>query len=478
MTLPPLLQRSSQADLQFHQHDRQTIQRAVRVWGAGKPKSNSRDEREELLRKAFQDPEAAARVVTRLEESERQMLSIFELYGPAVSGGLLRAELVSRAINTSRKKKSTDNDAGPLEDVAAQLREKMVLFLGDGYLHDAYFNRYQFNFRMLPIAERNYPEMVLHPALVGRVSAAEPLGWTPTNILDQPVKSVARRTSAEVALDLQTVCGALRQMSNWSICRGEVMAKPQRARLAKLAGLASSGTDPFQPPDVAGLYFELLKRMRCVDVHNHALLETELGMQTQCLAAVQAQNWVRAWIVSPMWQDGLGVVAERTGEYHYDQLGSQSIRHLRELLAWALCRVAHSPDQWLDLLTFLRDFHDRGLVHKFYCCRGQFHWTPPFVAPVDKAGSAPHPESTWFNWLRLGGTWAANALMVTLVTLGLVERGMTPESKPRHCFRLTPLGRAVFGAPDVELSELHADHRFLTVQPNHEIQVYLEEADA
>ncbi|MFN0052574.1 MAG: helicase-associated domain-containing protein, partial [Planctomycetales bacterium] len=42
----------------------------------------------------------------------------------------------------------------------------------------------------------------------------------------------------------------------------------------------------------------------------------------------------------------------------------------------------------------------------------------------------------------------------------------------------TPLGRAVFGAPDVELSELHADHRFLTVQPNHEIQVYLEEADA
>ncbi|MFN0050611.1 MAG: hypothetical protein ACKV0T_00380, partial [Planctomycetales bacterium] len=258
MTLPPLLRRAGQADLQFHQHDRQTIQRAVRVWGAGKPKGNSRGEREELLRKAFQDPETAASVVARLDEPEKRMLSIFELYGPVVSGGLLRAELVSRAINASRKKKSTANDAGPLEDVAAQLREKMVLFLGDGYLHDAYFNRYQFSFQRLPIAERNYPEMVLHPALVGRVPAAEPLGWTPTNILDQPVKSVTRRTSAEVALDLQTVCGALRQMSNWSICRGEVMAKPQRARLARLAGLASSGTDPFQPPDVAGLYFELL----------------------------------------------------------------------------------------------------------------------------------------------------------------------------------------------------------------------------
>jgi hypothetical protein len=68
--------------------------------------------------------------------------------------------------------------------------------------------------------------------------------------------------------------------------------------------------------------------------------------------------------------------------------------------------------------------------------------------------------------------------MVTLVTLGLIERGQTTGNEVRPCFRLTELGRAVFGAPEVEAAQGSGDARFLTVQPNLEVVAYLESADA
>ena len=81
-------------------------------------------------------------------------------------------------------------------------------------------------------------------------------------------------------------------------------------------------------------------------------------------------------------------------------------------------------------------------------------------------------------WLADEAVWAANAIMVTLATLGLVERGHTTDKKFRPCFRLTELGRAVFGAPEVEAAQRPGDARFLTVQPNLEVVAYLESADA
>src|SRR5438445_12311392 len=81
-------------------------------------------------------------------------------------------------------------------------------------------------------------------------------------------------------------------------------------------------------------------------------------------------------------------------------------------------------------------------------------------------------------WLADEGVWAANAVMVTLVTLGLVERGETRGRKTRPCFRLTELGRAVFGAPEIEPVPKAGKGRFLAVQPNLEIVAYLESADA
>lgn len=70
--------------------------------------------------------------------------------------------------------------------------------------------------------------------------------------------------------------------------------------------------------------------------------------------------------------------------------------------------------------------------------------------------------------------WCANAIMGTLAHLGLVERG---DAATRPCFRLTPLGQAVFAAPDAAPPP-ETSPRFLTIQPNHEIVAYLNVADA
>ena len=69
--------------------------------------------------------------------------------------------------------------------------------------------------------------------------------------------------------------------------------------------------------------------------------------------------------------------------------------------------------------------------------------------------------------------------MVTLVTLGLVERarlGAGPAAP--LAFRLTDLGRAVFGAPEVAPPPEPAERRCLVIQPNFDIVAYLDQADA
>jgi hypothetical protein len=69
----------------------------------------------------------------------------------------------------------------------------------------------------------------------------------------------------------------------------------------------------------------------------------------------------------------------------------------------------------------------------------------------------------------------ANAVMGTLVALGFVARGRTAAG---WCFRLTPLGRAVFGAPDVAVPPEPAGEPFLIVQPNFDVVGYLDRATA
>src|SRR5438034_6333117 len=99
------------------------------------------------------------------------------------------------------------------------------------------------------------------------------------------------------------------------------------------------------------------------------------------------------------------------------------------------------------------------------------------MAPKREQYSAREDRDLAF-WFAREGVWAANAIMVTLVALGMVERGQTDGKKSRPCFRLTELGRAVFGAQEIEAGKKQGESRFLTVQPNLEVVAYLDSAGA
>jgi hypothetical protein len=176
--------------------------------------------------------------------------------------------------------------------------------------------------------------------------------------------------------------------------------------------------------------------------------------------------------------DGIGAVPDRDNPHEPVRIEPSNLRKARILLVWALCRVAHGTVDWLDLETFLRDLwqaiHEDDVT--FYW--GNYTWDPDFDMARRKYDLPVGDERSLGFWLDGVGSWASNAIMVTLVTLGLVERGHGTDKTSRPCFRLTELGRAVFGAPDIEMAPQEQVSAFLTVQPNLDILAYLDQADA
>jgi len=195
-------------------------------------------------------------------------------------------------------------------------------------------------------------------------------------------------------------------------------------------------------------------------------------------AVAQAWHWLRAWLDIQLWQDGIGVVPDRHNDYEPVRIEPDSLRKAKELLIWAFGRLAHSDCDWLDLEVFLRDFWQA--THEahtgFYWER--YTWNPDFAMARSKRDFAAGPDRSLAFWLDGAGAWAANAVMVTFVMLGLVQRGEWEGEQKCPCFRLTDLGRQVFGMPETEAEDRQDAAPFLTVQPNHEVLAYMDAADA
>ena len=159
----------------------------------------------------------------------------------------------------------------------------------------------------------------------------------------------------------------------------------------------------------------------------------------------------------------------------------KAVRTCRQVLAWALGSLAHYGDRWYELNTFLAALD---------ALQGDSAWSLPYTAlawdpklPPVPAGDQPgNLVRQRLRQARREPAWYANALMVTLVALGLVERGRLGgtggDRGGAHLFRLTALGRAVFGAPEVAPPTGPGAGRFLVVQPNFDLLAYMEEADA
>jgi hypothetical protein len=473
MKLGHILQSTDKVNIELDLLRSDELKRAARFWVGKEAGSYNKEKCIAALTQVMNGDDATRRVQTALSEKERQVLAIFARYGPTASGGLLRAEMYARGLVQSPPENKASGSfyhsyrEWKKTDPIRELSEKLVLVGNSYYSYDSSYYT------------DGYPRLSLHPALAKAVKPAAPLSWKASCVCAEAT-GTERRSSAEVALDLWRVAAALRRMGPWATVKGDSPSKATRARMRKEVGLRDAEKDPLSPPDSESLFYELLHSMGLLNFEDKPswIHEKALERHLQQPPAEQAWHWLRAWLHMPLWQDGIGVVPDRDSDYAFVRIAPEKLYPARELLAWALCGVAHASDCWLDLETFLRDLWRASQKNgiDFYCDR--FAWNPE-LEMARKRDQYPAGENrTLAFWLAGEGVWTGNAIMVTLVTLGLVERGQTTGSKIRPCFRLTELGRVVFGAPEIEAVQKPGESRFLTVQPNLEIVAYLESADA
>jgi hypothetical protein len=344
-----------------------------------------------------------------MSKTQQQVLGIFARYGPAVSGAVLSAELHARGL--VQDKDPSQRYYGRRNDVVDDLRDKFVLIKSSN-AYDYYYSS---------LSAHRYPDLMVHPALATALPPITPLPWQPS--AESPtVQSSYQRAAAAVALDLWQVATGLQALGTWQTVKGGALARGSRNRLRKGVPLVSADQAPLAPPDPESLYYEILRGMRCLspaEAPSQVLAEA-LAQHVQQPPDVQAWHWVRAWLDMRLWQDGIGVVPDRDNDYEPVRIDPSSLRKARELLLWALCRVAHSPDMWLDVETFVRDLWQATRRDEINFYWGNYNWPMPMEMARRRDSFPAGEERLLAFWLADEGVWVANAVMVTLVTLGLV----------------------------------------------------------
>ena len=316
--------------------------------------------------------------------------------------------------------------------------------------------------------------MALNPALEDAVLPAGPPPWG----ID-PAKDVISlgqpRSSAEVAFEISQVIRGVAGRKGWRMNRSGELSTPARQALVKTVPLQDDREFPL--PDRQVFYFELLRSLGVIEVAgefasiNQGKAQRLLGLST----ARQAHEWATAWLRVEYWSDGFGSTTPFSRNPYNS--GDSALSDQRHVLAWTLACLAHQGSKWFDLLTFLQRIEqDGGSAIRSSYVRGSRGWKTPFLN-ASTFGEDGIVETSQDRFLECDGPWFANAIMVTLAALGFIERGRLADANDRYCFRLTPLGLAVFGAPEVQF-EPQPTSKFLVVQPNFDVVMYLDRADA
>jgi hypothetical protein len=466
MKLGHILQSARPVDIDLGRFRSDELKYAARFWLGKEAGSYKKDKCIAVLTKVMNSG-TAYQVPAALSEKEQQVLAIFARYGPTVPGAVLGAEMYARGL-VVRPLEGQDHRSYHTQrrnDLVRGLREKFMLIGNPDYYYSSFH-------------DRRYPTLTLHPSLTNAVAPADALPWR-TSACDEAV-GICRRSSAEVALDLWRVAAALRAMETWPTIKGDSPSKSTRASLRNKVALCGAEQDSLSPPDPESLCYELLHGMDLMDFTARPRWIKQDALEQYCQepAAAQAWHWVRAWLYMALWQDGIGLVPDRDSDDDSVRIEPSRLYQARELLAWALTRVAHAPACWLDLESFLRDLWQATREDPIDFYWSDYCWDPGFEMARKKEHYPVGEDRTLAFWFDREAVWAANAIMVTLVALGIVERGETVGRKNRPCFRLTELGRAVFGAPEIEAVKKPGDARFITVQPNLEVVAYLDSAEA
>ena len=284
--------------------------------------------------------------------------------------------------------------------------------------------------------------------------------------------TITGRTAAEVALDLSRVLAFLSSHGSVKVRQNGLLSVPALRAMEKAVPL-DKGSE-FRLPDPHGFLFELLRRIGAVRVlGGEASVDPVTTRQRLGLPSpLQAHLWARCWLSTRDWFDAYGTITPRERDNY-----ASSVWTGRQVLAWMLGCLARAGDHWYDLTAFLEASHASLRHAQPHLPTRDAAWKPGFTMALDAQATGPDRQRAW--WFDHGGVWYANAVMVTLVTLGLVERGRLGAGPVGPlAFRLTDLGRAVFGAPEITPPPEPAEHRCLVIQPNFDIVAYLDQADA
>lgn len=441
---------------------------AARFWAGKHQGSHAKAACVERILAVWRDRTRVAGALATLRPQERETLAVVKRYGGAISGTLLERELVARGVlRATAPEEWVPRRNQPSADPVLALCDRLVLVRAPGY-----YDSYSYGLH------RKYPAVTLPAPIAELVEPAEPLGWKAVTPEREAPDSASKRAFAQVLVDLEQTARALEGLRGWKVNQGGGLPAPIRTRLAR-SRPATAG-DPFDPPDGVALDYSLLCALGAVEIDGDgARLRPERADELfRRPPARQVWEWVRAWMGLRLWQDGVGAVPDRDGRENPTRIDPDRLRTARELLVWALTRVAHDGEGWLDLETFVLDLYAATAGRGISLYWDGFAWEPHFAAAAGKDGVERGPERLRAFWMDREGAWAANALLSTLVYLGVVERGRSGGARsPQWSFRLTELGSAVLGAPEVEFGEAAGGRRCLTVQPNHEILLYLDEAD-
>ncbi|MBI5365765.1 MAG: helicase-associated domain-containing protein [Planctomycetes bacterium] len=473
---------AAKADLRRIQEARAAqLRKAARVWGMENAKGAPIEAAIQHLEQALQDGRHAHFALAGRSEPERTLLSIVRRYGGQVPGRILAIDLAARRTATPQGEED-HRDFGrgrsPDDETIRVLGESFLLLL-KGYWSSYY-------------AGGPLPEVRLAPALLSQIPPAPPPAITLRGADAHPANAVSRPGVA-VLLDLSRAAGFLADKGDFAVNQHGRATKAALAGLAKLRLMPTEA--PYLLPDAQGLIGELLHGCGVIDAEPDAgsgsLAIDRWEELTRRPLPVQARHWVQAWSEAFLWQDGIGITPDRDQRHEPVRIDPTDLHMAKRVLLWALSALAHAPAEWFVLEEFLEDLFD--LTHaqngiNFYW--GDFAWDPDFeLARKRESFGAGKTRSLAF-WLDTEGPWVANVLWVTFVALGLVERGEAKRGRGvARLFRLTPLGSAVFAAPDAPRRRPGAaaeetpgpagddgGKRFFTLLPNHEIVVTLDAA--
>ena len=168
--LPLLLTREVEWDLQLDRARTDDLKAAARFWFPPKPPTTSAGCRTALTH-LFANPAEMAPRLAALPAAEQTILAVLKRYGGAMSGTILRTELLARRLVALP---ATDEGFTPYSTRrnAPYTGLETKFLVAPAGRHDP-FSYFGFG------SGNRYPDLAANPAALGSIAAAEPAPWYP-----------------------------------------------------------------------------------------------------------------------------------------------------------------------------------------------------------------------------------------------------------------------------------------------------------